>query len=148
MEARMRTSTILKSVIAAAALGLLAGAADARSVKWARSGDALTLDPHAQNEGPTHNVLHLMYEPLVLRDRTGQLLPTLATSWQIREDDPTIWEFKLRQGVKFHNGSTFNADDVVFSLNRALQPTSDMKGLLTSIDTVSKADDYTVHIKT
>ena len=51
MEARMRTSTILKSVIAAAALGLLAGAADARSVKWARSGDALTLDPHAQNEG-------------------------------------------------------------------------------------------------
>jgi peptide/nickel transport system substrate-binding protein len=144
----MRTSTILKSVIAAAALGLLAGAADARSVKWARSGDALTLDPHAQNEGPTHNVLHLMYEPLVLRDRTGQLLPTLATSWQIREDDPTIWEFKLRQGVKFHNGSTFNADDVVFSLNRALQPTSDMKGLLTFIDTVSKVDDYTVHIKT
>ena len=50
--------------------------------------------------------------------------------------------------MKFHNGNAFNADDVVFSLERALQPTSDMKGLLTSIDKVSKVDDYTVHIKT
>ena len=40
--------------------------------------DALTLDPHAQNEGPTHNLLHQIYEPLILRDRTGKLLPTLA----------------------------------------------------------------------
>ena len=62
--------------------------------------------------------------------------------------DPTVWEFKLRQGVKFHNGNAFNADDVVFSLERARQPTSDMKGLLSSIEKVSKVDDYTVHIKT
>ena len=54
---------------------LAAGAADARAIKWARSGDALTLDPHAQNEGPTHNLLHQIYEPLILRDRTGKLLP-------------------------------------------------------------------------
>ena len=144
----MRSPTILRVATIIATLVATTGAADARSVKWARSGDALTLDPHAQNEGPTHNILHLMYEPLVLRDRTGRLLPTLATSWQVREDDPTVWEFKLRQGVKFHNGNPFTADDVVFSLERALQPTSDMKGLLTFIDKVSKVDDYTVHIKT
>jgi peptide/nickel transport system substrate-binding protein len=144
----MYPRTILKAATIATALLLPVATADARAVKWARSGDALTLDPHAQNEGPTHNLLHLMYEPLILRDRTGKLLPTLALSWQIREDDPTLWEFKLRQGVKFHNGSAFNADDVVFSLTRALQPTSDMKGLLTSVDSVSKVDDYTVLIKT
>ena len=46
-----------------------------RPVKWARSGDALTLDPHAQNEGPTHNLLQQIYEPLILRDLTGKLLP-------------------------------------------------------------------------
>ncbi len=75
------------------------------------------------------------------------MLPTLALSWTVTAD-PTVWEFKLRQGVKFHNGNAFNADDVVFSLERARQPTSDMKGLLSSIEKVSKVDDYTVHIKT
>jgi peptide/nickel transport system substrate-binding protein len=148
MEVDMASKSMLKTAAALLVLALVAGAADARSVRWARSGDALTLDPHAQNEGPTHNVLHLIYEPLILRERTGKLLPTLATSWQATEDDPTVWEFKLRQGVKFHDGSAFNADDVVFSLERALQPTSDMKGLLTFIEKVSKVDDYTVRIKT
>ena len=144
----MIAKSMLRTAAALVALALVAGAADARTVKWARSGDALTLDPHAQNEGPTHNLLHLMYEPLILRDRAGKLLPTLATSWNATEEDPTVWEFKLRQGVKFHNGSAFSADDVVFSLERALQPTSDMKGLLTFIEKVSKVDDHTVRIKT
>jgi len=143
----MASGSILKAAAALLVLALLSGTAAARSVKWARSGDALTLDPHAQNEGPTHNVLHLVYEPLILRERTGKLLPTLATSWRTTED-PSVWEFKLRQGVKFHNGNAFNADDVIFSLERARQPTSDMKGLITFIDKVSKIDDYTVHIRT
>ena len=84
----MSSRTILKTATLLAALVMVAGAADARAIKWARSGDALTLDPHAQNEGPTHNLLHQIYEPLILRERTGKLLPTLATSWKIREDDP------------------------------------------------------------
>jgi peptide/nickel transport system substrate-binding protein len=140
-------NSILKVSAALAVLALAAAGADARTLKWARTGDALTLDPHAQNEGPTHTLLHQLYEPLLLRDHTGKIHPTLAVSWQTTAD-PTVWEFRLRQGVKFHNDGPFNADDVVFSLNRARQPTSDMKGLLTSIDTVSKVDDDTVHIKT
>ncbi|MET0192607.1 MAG: ABC transporter substrate-binding protein [Hyphomicrobiaceae bacterium] len=126
---------------------LLAGAAEARSVTWARTGDALTLDPHAQNEGPTHNLLQNIYEPLVLREHTGKLLPALAESWKVTSD-PLVWEFKLRQGAKFHNGNPFTADDVVFSIERALQPTSDMKGIISSIEKATKVDDHTVHLKT
>jgi peptide/nickel transport system substrate-binding protein len=130
-----------------AATALATAAADARSLKWARSGDALTLDPHAQNEGPTHALNHHLYEPLLIRDAQGKEVPALATSWKVT-DDASVWEFKLRPNVKFHNGNAFNADDVVFSMERARSPTSDMKGNLTSIDTITKVDDLTVHIKT
>jgi peptide/nickel transport system substrate-binding protein len=144
MSARIRS---LAAALAAATL-LTAASADARTLRWARSGDALTIDPHAQNEGPTHAMLHHLYEPLAMRNQKGDLVPGLATSWKILESDKTVWEFKLREGVKFHNGNPFNADDAVFSLNRSLAPTSDMKGLLTSVESVSKVDDYTVHVKT
>jgi peptide/nickel transport system substrate-binding protein len=130
-----------------AATALALSAADARSLRWARSGDALTLDPHAQNEGPTTNVNRQVYEPLVDRDRSGALVPTLALSWRITED-PSVWEFKLRQGVKFHNGNAFDADDVVFTFERARQPTSDFKGYLTSVESVTKVDSHTVRIRT
>ena len=133
-----------------AAVAVLAGLpqfADANTLRLARSGDALTLDPHSQNEGPTHNLNHQIYEPLVRRHIDGSLIPTLATSWKIT-DDPTIWEFKLRPNVKFHDGTPFTAEDVVFSLKRAALPNSDHKGLLTAVDNVSKIDDLTVHVKT
>jgi peptide/nickel transport system substrate-binding protein len=126
---------------------LLAGAAEARTVVWARSGDALTLDPHAQNEGPTHALNHHIYEPLIIRDPQGKPLPALAESWEITSD-PTVWEFKLRRGVKFHDGRPFTVDDVIFSFERAMQPTSDMKSLLSSIDQLIRVDDYTLQIKT
>ncbi|MGH6814065.1 MAG: ABC transporter substrate-binding protein, partial [Hyphomicrobiaceae bacterium] len=119
-------------VAALLATTMAAGLAEARTVKWARSGDSLTLDPHAQNEGPTHNLSHHIYEPLIIRDTQGKPLPALAESWAITSD-PTVWEFKLRKGVKFHDGAPFAADDVVFSYQRALQPTSDMKALLGSV---------------
>ena len=137
----------LRAAAALTILGFPAGTVDARPLKWARSGDALTLDPHAQNEGPTHNLMHLIYEPLVLRDNDGKLIPTLATSWKISSASD-VWEFKLRPSVKFHNGNAFDADDAVFSLNRALQPTSGMKGLLSSVETVTKIDALTIQIKT
>jgi peptide/nickel transport system substrate-binding protein len=130
-----------------AATVFLAGAVQARPITWARMGDALTLDPHSQNEGPTHNLMQQIYEPLILREYTGKLLPTLALSWKVTSD-PTVWELKLRQGVHFHNGNPFDADDVAFSIERALQPTSDMKGIISSIEKVTKVDAYTVHFKT
>src|SRR5215813_8239175 len=121
----MTSQCLLKAAGAFLILALAGSTADARALKWARSGDALTLDPHAQNEGPTHNLMHLIYEPLVDRDtRDGSLMPALASSWTVTSD-PTVWEFKLRPNVRFHNGNPFGADDVVFSFARALQPTSD-----------------------
>jgi peptide/nickel transport system substrate-binding protein len=121
--------------------------ADARAIKWARSGDALTLDPHAQNEGPTHNLSHQIYEPLIIRDSQGKAIAGLAEAWAITAD-PLVWEFKLRQKVTFHDGSPFTADDVIFSFNRASQLASDMKSLLSAVESMTKIDDHTLHIKT
>jgi len=154
MSIETRT-TILKRGGTAALLGgaalavlLTAAPAGAETLRWARSSDALTMDPHSQNEGPTSTLLHHIYETLVSRDNDGSLRPRLATEWRIHPDDPTIWEFKLREGVTFHDGAAFNAEDVVFSLNRVREDTSDFKGLHAVVESVSAVDDYTVHVKT
>ncbi len=132
----------------AAALLATTASVSAETLRWARSGDALTLDPHAQNEGPTHTIRHQMYEPLIIRDVTGAFEPALATDWAPSADDPNVWVFNLRQGVKFHDGSDFTAEDVVFSFERAKQPNSDMKELIGSITEVRAVDDYTIEMVT
>ncbi|NOD65620.1 MULTISPECIES: ABC transporter substrate-binding protein [unclassified Ruegeria] len=137
-----------KPILALALLMTTTSLANAETLRWARSGDALTLDPHSQNEGPTHTVRHQMYEPLIIRDTSGAFEPALATDWAPSESDPNVWVFNLRQGVKFHDGADFTAEDVVFSINRAKQPNSDMKELINSIVEVRAVDDHTVEIVT
>lgn len=139
------TAALRTAVLLAALMGGVT--AQAETLRWARSADASTLDPHALNNGPNHNLLHQVYEPLIIRTADGKLQPTLATSWTVTSD-PTVWEFKLRKDVKFHDGSPFTAKDVVFSLARARSPTSDMRALLVSITDVIEVDPYTIHIKT
>jgi peptide/nickel transport system substrate-binding protein len=141
----MRISKLLTVALGATFLTTFACAltsAEARSLKWARGADALTLDPHGQNEGPTIAFNNQVYETLIARDNAHKLVPGLAVSWRLV--DPTTWEFKLRQGVKFHGGESFTADDVVFSYQRALAPTSDYKGYLASVKEIVKVDDHTV----
>ena len=124
-----------------------AAPASAQTVRWAAAGDALTMDPHSQNEGPTHVMNHQVYDSLVFRDQAMKLAPRLATAWKIT-DDPNVWEFKLREGVKYHNGNPFAADDVVFSILRAKHENSDMMGLLTTVVVVTKVVEHTVRMRT
>ena len=110
-----------------AALTLSAGlpAADAKTLRWAGRGDPQTMDPYSQNENLTNNINGLVYDTLVMRDKDLKVIPGLATSWELV--NPTTWRFKLRQGVKFHDGSPFTADDVVFSFQRATEDTSQIR---------------------
>ena len=141
MNLSLRTATILPL-----ALSLSLTAASAQTLRWSSQGDALTLDPHSQNEGPTIVMNGQMYERLVNRDPALNLVPELAVSWEAVE--PAKWEFKLREGVKFHGGEDFTAADVVFSINRAKAEPSDFKEQVKSITGVEAIDDLTVHITT
>ena len=141
----MKLSTAL---MAASVLALTAGAASAETIRWARAGDALTLDPHAQNEGPTSALAHQIMEPLVMRDMTGAMVPALATDWTPSADDPNVWVFNLRQGVTFHDGAEFDSEDVKFSLDRAMTPDSDYKELLASVVEVRAPSKYVIEIVT
>ena len=133
----------------AAALAVAAMPASAKNVlKWASQGDALTADPHSQNEGPTNSATLQIYEGLVFRDPSMKLIPALATSWTTVAGKPNVWEFKLRKGVKFHDGSAFSADDVVFTMQRIKLPTSDFKNYVKSVVEAKKVDSHTVQLIT
>jgi peptide/nickel transport system substrate-binding protein len=143
----MQLKPLTCAILLAAAL-IAAPKADAHTLRWARSQDASTLDPHSGNTGTNNALLHAIYEPLVARNAEGVLTPALAVSWHVLKDQPTVWEFKLRPNVRFHDGRAFAADDVVFSLARARMPTSDWRSALAGIEAVTVIDDLTVHVRT
>src|SRR5690554_6156308 len=136
--------TLLVSALAAAMLLPLAG--HTKILRWASQGDILTMDPHAQNEGLTIAASSYVYEPLVQYDRDFNLVPALATAWE--QVTPTLWSFTLREGVTFHDGTPFTADDVAFSIERALAPTSNFKAYVNGIKEARATGEYTVEIET
>jgi peptide/nickel transport system substrate-binding protein len=129
---------LLAALVACAA----SGAAQAVTLKWAAQNDILTLDPHSQNHATTISLLQHAYEPLVRYDKKFQVEPALAASWQ--QVSPTQWRFNLRKNVKFHDGSPFSADDVLFSFDRIRQPQGTMQPYVTGVNEVKKIDDHTV----
>src|SRR5262245_38638077 len=108
----MRRPSLVAAFAAAIALAIFATAAPAKTLRWATQGDPQTMDPYSQNEQLTNNVNGQVYEMLVNRDKQLNIVPVLAVSWQ--QVGPTVWRFKLRPNVKFHDGAPFTADDVVF----------------------------------
>ena len=136
-----RAGRSLRASLLAVALCATA-AVHAQTLRWASQGDPATMDPHSQNELLTNAMNGQVYETLVTRDRQLNLVPALATQWQ--RQSPTHWRFKLRPDVKFHDGSPFTADDVVFSLNRAKEPTSNIRVYANALGEARKVDDLTV----
>lgn len=136
------------TVAAALLLGAYGTLTSAETLRWARAGDALTLDPHALNEGPTNALGHQIMEPLVMRDMTGALVPALATTWGPDPKRPTVWVFQLRQGVTFHDGAEFDSADAKFSLDRAMTPASRFKSPLASVVEVRAPSKYVLEIET
>jgi peptide/nickel transport system substrate-binding protein len=131
-----------------ATTALTTAAASAETLRWARAAEALTLDPHSQNEGPTTTLMHQVYEPLILRNMQGEMVPALATSWEPSAEDGNVWVFQLREGVTFHGGEEFDSADAVFSLNRAMSEASNFKELLSSVAEVRATGPHTIEIVT
>ena len=120
--------------IAVVMLALIAGAAQAVTLRVANQGDAQAMDPHALNEALQLSLLGNVYEPLIGRDQKLALTPALATRWSATS--PTVWRFELRRGVRFHDGTPLTAADVVFSFQRAAGEGSDMRSTTASIKAV------------
>ena len=125
----------------ASALALTAVSASAITVRIGNQGDALSMDPHSLNESLQITVVENVYEPLISRDANYKLTPTLATSW--KQTSPTVWRFELRKGVKFHDGTPFTADDVIFSYERAKGDGSDMKSYVGQFKEIKKINIHT-----
>ncbi len=127
----------------AAALGVAGGAA-AQSLRLASAFDPQTMDPHALALLYHTRVVNQVYESLVGRDEQFRLEPALATQWTAVA--PTRWRFTLREGVVFHDGTPFTADDAVFSLERALAAPSQRAFQLKGVRAVRAVDARTIEI--
>lgn len=125
-----------------------AKAAAARdTVRISQGSDLISLDPYFKLESPSFNIQRNIFDALTDYDAQIKLTPCLAESWT--HVGPTSWEFRLRRGVRFHGGQPFTADDVVFSVRRALEwPLSRVKSEIATVKAVEKVDDYTVRFET
>lgn len=139
---RMMFKAISLAVLMAASPALAA------DLKIALSSEPSAADPHYHNLTPNNQVVRHVFEPLVFMDEFQALKPGLAESWKVIDD--LTWEFKLRAGVKFHDGSPFTVEDVMFSLNRVpnvpkspAPKTAYVRGKI-----VEKIDDLTFRVKT
>jgi peptide/nickel transport system substrate-binding protein len=136
--------------LTAAVLALLAVAAHAgpgKVLRYASQFDPGSMDPHAIASVYNNRVLSQIYETLVARDEQFKPEARLALSWSPL-DGGKGWRFKLRPNVKFHDGTPFSADDVVFNVERALSATSAYKTAVPSVTGARKVDDLTVDILT
>jgi peptide/nickel transport system substrate-binding protein len=129
-------------------MALVYGTAAARDVIIGVKLEPSSIDPHYHNLAPNNAIARHIFDRLIQTDEKQRLHPGLAVSWKPIND--TTWEFKLRKGVKWHDGSPFTVDDVIFTFERVPKvPNSPSSfALYTKGKTLKKIDDYTLHIIT
>lgn len=116
------------------------------TVIFAQGADVTSFDPQVGKETPAVAVTNHIYDTLVDVDPvSGEIVPQIAVSWEQLDD--LTYRFKIREGLKFHNGEDLKADDVKFSIDRAIASPS-VSYIVDFIDSVAVEDDYTVTIKT
>jgi peptide/nickel transport system substrate-binding protein len=140
-----RPLRILALALATAAALAPGAAARAATLRVASAFDPQTMDPHSVALLYHTRVVFQIYEGLVGRDDQDRLVPALATRWE--RVGATTWRFHLRAGVRFHDGTPFTADDVVFSLQRALAPPSERAYLLKGVQSVRRVDPLVVDVQ-
>ena len=117
----------------------------AQTLRWSSAGDVLTFDAHAAADTFSRNVSGQIYETLVTRAKDTSIEPALAVSWQVV--DPLRWRLRIREGVKFHDGSLLTADDVVFSVNRSQHANASNRALAVRLGRAKKIDTYAVEFE-
>ena len=140
----MRRNLLAAALLAGTALS--APFAQAAPFRWANDGDVNSMDPYSRSETFLLSFTANIYEPLVRRSRDLKVEPALAESWE--QPSPTVWRFKLREGVKFADGTPLTADDVVFSAERVMGPGSNLKHYLAAVKAVRAIDARTVEFET
>jgi peptide/nickel transport system substrate-binding protein len=137
--------TLLRTALlaGACALGLGTGLS-AETLRWGGGRDINSLDPYSFGSSYTLAFLNHVYEGLVRYDENLQIEPALATRWELL--DERTWRFHLREGVTFHDGAPFTAQDVLASLTRVTHPTSPLRGNLPAYESAAVVDDLTIDI--
>ena len=138
-----------KRFLAALAAVLLSSVSHAQNLTLGTKLELNTLDPHFFAAFPTNSSMEYFFDKLVELDDKLQIRPALATSWKLVDD--TTWEFRLRKGVAFHDGSPFTADDVIFTIDRVPNvPNSpnSFAQFTRAIESIRKVDDHTIVVKT
>ncbi|MEO8740163.1 MAG: ABC transporter substrate-binding protein [Casimicrobiaceae bacterium] len=140
---------LIAMLVTALAAAVVPSSANATDLTIGIGADVTAIDPHFHNVTPNNNVAAHIFDYLVLRDERQKPIPGLAESW--KTIDPLTWEFKLRKGVKFHDGSDFTAADVVASIERVpVVPNSPsaFTAYTKQIKEMVVVDPYTIRFKT
>ncbi len=136
-----------RRALLAALLAFALPLAQAAQLRVGMAADVTSMDPHAVNITPNNNIAWHVFDALVHVDADARLVPGLAASWRALDD--TTWEFALRRGVRFHDGSPFTAEDAVFSIRRARElPRGQYAAFVQRLVSVQAIDPFTLRVRT